>query len=200
MNACNIATDDQVLINKLHILEEYHVSPVRYSQDKYKIDRYGKRLFDLCKSTLLFFVNGRHGSDRGIGQTTCNNSLIDYAIISPELFRYVTDFNVLTFDPILSYMHNPVCLHLCSIIRTDGYVDDTGNNDSLIEINSECEHCVKTRWCRERAAVFAESREVSKIDELLGSLEGIDPQNTKLLMVIVESCNSIIKDAAELVL
>ncbi|VDI17017.1 Hypothetical predicted protein [Mytilus galloprovincialis] len=43
LNACNITNDDQDLINKLHILEECNVSPLRFSQDNYKIDRYGKR-------------------------------------------------------------------------------------------------------------------------------------------------------------
>jgi hypothetical protein len=28
--------------------------------------------------------------------------MIDYALISPTLFRSVIDFNVLTFDPLLS--------------------------------------------------------------------------------------------------
>ncbi|CAC5377267.1 unnamed protein product [Mytilus coruscus] len=42
LNACNITNDDQVLINKLHILEECNVSSVRFSQDNCKIDRYGE--------------------------------------------------------------------------------------------------------------------------------------------------------------
>jgi hypothetical protein len=49
----------------------------------------------------------KSGTDCGIGQPTCNNSnsMIDYALISPTLFRSVIDFNVLTFDPILSDIH-----------------------------------------------------------------------------------------------
>lgn len=75
-------------------------------------------------------MNGRCGSDRGIGHTTCNNSVIGYVIVSPELFRSVIDFNVLTFDPILSYVHKPVCLHLCSNIRPNNCtISDTDIND-----------------------------------------------------------------------
>ncbi|XP_063404680.1 uncharacterized protein LOC134688138 [Mytilus trossulus] len=119
LNACNIANDYQNLINKLHILEECNVSPVSYSKDNGKIDHYGKRLFNLYKSTQLFFVNGRFGADKDVGQTTCNNSLIDYVIITPELSRAIVDFDILSYDPILSDVHKPVCLKLCSNIRSD---------------------------------------------------------------------------------
>lgn len=75
-------------------------------------------------------MNGRCGSDRGIYHTTCNNSVIGYVIVSPELFRSVIDFNVLTFDPIISYVHKPVCLHLCSNIRPNNCtISDTDIND-----------------------------------------------------------------------
>jgi hypothetical protein len=79
------------------------LSITTYSLTLPVIDKYGNRLLDLCRSLELFFVNGRVGTDCGIGQPTCNNSnsMIDYALISPTLFRSVVDFNVLTFDPIL---------------------------------------------------------------------------------------------------
>ena len=54
------------------------------------------------------------GNDRDIGLTTCNNSVIDYVIVSPKLFRSIIDFNVLIFDPILSDIHKPISLHLCT--------------------------------------------------------------------------------------
>ncbi|CAG2249785.1 unnamed protein product [Mytilus edulis] len=73
--------DDQNLINKLHILEECNVSPVRYSKDNGKIDHYGKRLLNLCKSTQLFFVNGRFGADKGVGQTTLHVALLHVLVV-----------------------------------------------------------------------------------------------------------------------
>ena len=211
LNACNMSNDDQVLINKLHILEECHVSTIRYSQDNCKVDRYGKRLLDLCKSTQLFFVNGRFGSDRNIGHTTCNNSLIDYVIISPDLFRFAVDFSILPFDPILSDVHNPICLKLCSNIRSDCAqcpdrsdcvqcaACDIDTNDSDIVITHQGEVPAKPRWLRDHAAVFKDSLDVNQIDELLIKLRDIDPKNTNIVTInnIVEDCNSIIKDAAK---
>ena len=93
-------------------LEECGIPVVRQSQDKHKVDKYGKKLLELCRRLELFFVNGRVGNDRDIGLTTCNNSVIDYAIVSPNLFQSIVDFNVLIFDPILSDIHKPICLHL----------------------------------------------------------------------------------------
>ena len=215
LNACNIANDDQNLINKLHILEECNVSPVRYSKDNGKIDHYGKRLLNLCKSTQLFFVNGRVGADKGVGQTTCNNSLIDYVIITPELFRAIVDFDILSYDPIFSDVHKPVCLKLCSNIRSDCVqcgvtggsrsdcaqcADTTGRSDCVqCREKSDNESHIKPKWFRDRAAVFQENLDVNKIDELLVRLGDIDPKNTNIVTIndIVENCNSIIKNAAE---
>ncbi|VDI04680.1 Hypothetical predicted protein [Mytilus galloprovincialis] len=215
LNACNIANDDQNLINKLHILEECNVSPVRYSKDNGKIDHYGKRLLNLCKSTQLFFVNGRFGADKGVGQTTCNNSLIDYVIITPDLFRAIVDFDILSYDPILSDVHKPVCLKLCSNIRSDCVqcgvtgssrsdcaqcADTTGRSDCVqCRLKSDNESHIKPKWFRDRAAVFQENLDVNKIDELLVRLGDIDPKNTNIVTIndIVENCNSIIKNAAE---
>ncbi|CAG2251519.1 unnamed protein product [Mytilus edulis] len=215
LNACNIANDDQNLINKLHILEECNVSPVRYSKDNGKIDHYGKRLLNLCKSTQLFFVNGRFGADKGVGQTTCNNSLIDYVIITPELFRAIVDFDILSYDPILSDVHKPVCLKLCSNIRSDcvqcgvtgssrsdcAQCADTTSRSDCVQCGekSDNESHIKPKWFRDRAAVFQDNLDVNKIDELLVRLGDIDPKNTNIVTIndIVENCNSIIKNAAE---
>jgi hypothetical protein len=86
----NIGSNVKTL-KSLHILEECNIPTIRCSQDKHKIDKYGNRLLDLCRSLELFFVNGRVGTDCGIGQPACNNSnsVIDYALNSPTLFRSV---------------------------------------------------------------------------------------------------------------
>jgi hypothetical protein len=56
-------------------------------------------------------ANGRVGSDRGIGNVTCDGkSLIDYMLISPELFPHVKDFRVKSFDCNYSDKHNPLLM------------------------------------------------------------------------------------------
>ncbi|VDI83476.1 Hypothetical predicted protein [Mytilus galloprovincialis] len=166
---------------------------------------------ELCRSLELFFVNGRVGNDRDIGLTTCNNSVIDYAIVSPNLFRSIVDFNVLIFDPILSDIHKPICLHLCTNLTcvvdvdlnnsnvNDNDMDNTNDSNIVITLHGESESIVKPIWARDRAPVFTENLDDTSIDELLNKLEDIDPQNTDNVTVnnVVNDCVNIIRNTAE---
>ncbi|CAG2247273.1 unnamed protein product [Mytilus edulis] len=211
LDFCNVPNIEQSLVNNLHILEECGIPVVRQSQDKHKVDKYGKKLLELCRSLELFFVNGRVGNDKDIGLTTCNNSVIDYAIVSPNLFRSIVDFNVLIFDPILSDIHKPICLHLCTNLTcvvdvdlnnsyvNDNDMDNTNDSNIVITLHGESESIVKPIWARDRAPVFTENLDDTSIDELLNKLEDIDPQNTDNVTVnnVVNDCVNIIRNAAE---
>ena len=74
-------------------------------------------------------MNGRVGNDLEAGVTTCNNSVIDYVIVSPELFNVISNFEVLPYDPIFSDIHKPISLQMC--------IAKAANNDSAF-INSMC--------------------------------------------------------------
>ncbi|CAC5359853.1 unnamed protein product [Mytilus coruscus] len=202
LDFCNVPNIEQSLVNNLHILDECGIPVVRQSQDKHKVDNYGKKLLELCRSLELFFVNGRVGNDRGIGLTTCNNSVMDYAIVSPNLFRSIVDFNVLIFDPILSDIHKPICLHLCTSLTCvvdvymnnsnvyDNDMDNTHDSNIVLTLHGESESIVKPIWARDRAPVFTENLDDASIDELLNRLEDIDPKNTDNVTVnnVVEDC------------
>ena len=75
----------------------------RSSMDRRDIDTYGHDLLEMCKTTELVILNGRVGSDEGIGQYTCTRpngrTVVDYMMCSPELLKYVTDFRVLSKVP-----------------------------------------------------------------------------------------------------
>jgi hypothetical protein len=87
--------DDKLPLNSLHILEECNIPAIRCSQDKHKIDKYGNRLLDLCRSLELFFVNGRVGTDRGIGQPTAL-SVADLIILL-QSFTILLTVTILVF-------------------------------------------------------------------------------------------------------
>ena len=105
--------------------------------------------------------------------------MIDYALISPTLFRSVIDFNVLTFDPLLSDIHKPICLHLwTNIVNNSDLTKDTDIDNELnssdivithvgeskdyhIVITREGESVVKPRWCGDRIPVFKDSLDLS---------------------------------------
>jgi hypothetical protein len=62
LDVLNLQDDDKLPLNSLHILEECNIPTIRCSQDKHKIDKYGNRLLNLCRSLELFFVNSRVGT------------------------------------------------------------------------------------------------------------------------------------------
>ena len=98
------------VLNK-SLLEDLGITTVRHSFDKSKIDNYSSRLLSLCKSFDIHIANGRLFKDKGIGAATCKNStVVDYCIMSPEMFSYVSHFEILPFDPLLSDVHNGIAV------------------------------------------------------------------------------------------
>ena len=69
-------------------------------------------LLDFCKQTNLRILNGRFGSDSGIGKFTCHRhrgeSIVDYILTStdilPLVYRFsVGDPNILTDHSIINF-------------------------------------------------------------------------------------------------
>ena len=69
-------------------------------------NNYGFRLLDFCKTVDVAIVNGRAGSDASIGKCTCKNvSVVDYALVSSDLFPLISDFAVFNFCELYSDVH-----------------------------------------------------------------------------------------------
>ena len=69
-------------------------------------NNYGFRLLDFCKTVDIAIVNGRAGSDASIGKCTCKNvSVVDYALVSSDLFPLISDFAVFDFCELYSDVH-----------------------------------------------------------------------------------------------
>ncbi len=71
---------------------------VRASCDKVNPNDYGYKLLDLCKETGLRIVNGRVGSDKGVGNYTCHirqgSSVVDYLLADASYFSQICNFSV----------------------------------------------------------------------------------------------------------
>ena len=90
-------------------LEELFFLKERHNSDLSHINNFGKRLLELCKSCGLCIGNGRLGRDRSLVCKTCKGvTVVDYVILSPSLFPYVSEFEVLPFDPMISDAHSGV--------------------------------------------------------------------------------------------
>ena len=66
--------------------------------DKSKPNDYGMQLLDLCKSANLIILNGRVGSDKGVGEytrmETTGNSVVDYVITTTNAYSLIDNFKI----------------------------------------------------------------------------------------------------------
>ena len=77
-------------------LAEMGIPLERFSEDKARVNKYGQKLVELCKRCSLYIANGRVYKDKFIGGSTCKDtSLVDYLILSSNLFHILADFEVL---------------------------------------------------------------------------------------------------------
>ena len=73
-------------------------------------NNYGFRLLDFSKTVDVAIVAG---SDANIGKCTYKNvSVVDYALVSSDLFPLISDFAVLDFCELYSDVHCPIVLKL----------------------------------------------------------------------------------------
>jgi len=72
----------------------------RSSKDIVRGNNFGKHLANICGVFDIHFLNGRLSGDR-CGEFVFSNdgaSVVDYMIASSVLFKYITDFKVLSGD------------------------------------------------------------------------------------------------------
>ncbi|CAG2200463.1 unnamed protein product [Mytilus edulis] len=102
-------TDDT---QTMHYFSDYNglltnnISMQRYSKCACRPNTYGHRLQELCKKMNMYIANSRIGNDKTVGKITCNDvSVVDYLILSSDLFQMTKNFEVEEFNPILSDVH-----------------------------------------------------------------------------------------------
>ena len=120
-------------------------------------------------------VNGRFGSDKGIGSFTFNgskdrNSTIDYCIASPDLGYHIKNFEIHPFDKDYSDYHSPIILTLNARHTTSAEAEIVSESD--VEYNP-----VSTKWCDEKKAEFQSKFDQSKIEEANQLLDMLEPNN-----------------------
>lgn len=103
----NEAIDMYTMNSTSTAFNELHIEPCRFNQD-ISVDRstYGKKLIEVCKNNEILIYNGRLGKDYRVGKaTTTFNTTLDYVLGSPQIMKYVYEFDVLDYDPMYSDVH-----------------------------------------------------------------------------------------------
>ena len=69
----------------------------RASQDK-NMNSNGTLLLEFCKQTKMRILNGRTGSDKGVGKFTCHThrgqSVVDYILVSTDILPRICSFDI----------------------------------------------------------------------------------------------------------
>jgi len=77
-------------MNSINALYELGIPNQSYSKNISHINNYGYKLLECCKSLDLYIVSGIISNDQYVGAvTTSKNTLIDYKIASPLLFKCI---------------------------------------------------------------------------------------------------------------
>ena len=150
------------------------------------VNKFGKALLNVCKMLQIYFVNGRSKSDSD-GQYTFissnGRSVIDYCIMSAQLFYSMKDFIVKEFD--LSEHFPIICIF--EVIKVVNINEEQRGSD----IN-------RFKWKEEKRSNFIENFNTEYVEEKLLSLD-VDLQDkdvngaVKIMTDIFEFCASEMK-------
>ena len=183
------------LSDPLGILDSYEIynTPNRVTQDEHRPNNYGHRLIDICKSQNLRIFNGRVGVDGQSGKCTSTGcSVIDYFIGSPFLMSQVEEFEVLTFDALLSDVHCPVVLSLR--VKTDNSTTERIDEPAWVGQMPKGSSKEKIKgWDDEKASSFIDN--VSKCDlshvyDALDNNEDPNVANALLVSVLLDAART----------
>jgi len=196
-----------------HNLELLNITTDRYNLDG-TTNNNGHKLIDLCKDLNLNIVNGRFGSDHGVGNFTCQTSagksVVDYAITSPLLLSKIVDFYIDVYDACLSDVHSAVCLtinfdtnytNVNNEAQAASTVDsDIENNDSETATNYNYVP-LKSIWNSSLANEYTKSFCKNNIDRLDREVNRIDYNNTSQTEIdtVVNQLSDIFVETAKVV-
>ena len=165
----------------------------RFSLDVMKVNRNGDNMIPFLISSGCKIVNGRLGSDRCIGKSTCfktkEHSVIDYLVACDNMLPYITEFKVDMFDSCMSDWHAPIEFVLnFDSCQTDRYEkesesnsdDDTALDDNPLPTSYKENSDLKFRWSNNEGAKFNEKSgdlDISDLNLMLDDIEKCPSQD-----------------------
>lgn len=154
-------------------LDAFSIYTKRCSLDT-SVDNYGNRLLLYCKDLNLLIANGRLFQDKNIGALTCKEStVIDYCIMSPELFTNVLDFETLPYDPMLSDVHNAIYVVISSKNTFMSIVENENVNIGHTTVITKC------KWGNDKYHEFNDCIDEAVIRSIVDKLKEIDTDTNR---------------------
>ena len=150
------------------------------------LNKNGQGLLSLCQTLNLRILNGRFGSDKGVGGFTCHTqkgeSTVDYIIISDSLIPIVDDFSIEPLDNTLSDVHSALNM---SFHSGSGILDQTSPEHINSQLGESTETCptqtsesYSLRWKDNIGTTFKGSFSENSVNQLLVKLNSYNENNT----------------------
>ena len=181
-NARTGQANDQVLDE-----EDTVILPGRTSADANVVNDEGVSLLDFCKQAGFVMLNGRAGSDRGVGEYTCvtanGSSVVDYVLCLQRDYGLVSHFMVK--QPSVYSDH---CLVECEI--TVPYRVGIGRKQEAVK---------KYRWNNDHRDQFVEAVTNENVsDKFIDVFATVGPEPDKdCINVLVNSFTEVIQSCAD---
>ena len=153
----------------------------RYSKDIFSNDN-GHQLIEVCRSADIKIVNGRFASNHKIGNFTCHkpngSSVVDYFIVSPDLFNNIVNFNVGQMDILFSDVHSPITLSLNILKKSGSTPPYNPNHENIDSLPSDIPfNPIKTKWLPERKNEYYSAFDLDLVNKLYFDLQIITGNN-----------------------
>ena len=142
--------------------------PLDRSTQDVKVNGHGGKLLDICKNNNIFICNGRIGNDKNIGKSTFkDNSVIDYIISTPDLIKYIEEFDIIELDSLYSDGH--------SLLSMNINISIPNPHDKISEPKS-----VSHKWDETKSHIFLQNLDISVVNDTLQLLDNevLDEQDT----------------------
>jgi hypothetical protein len=175
--------------------------PPRQSKDK-EVNFFGRELIDFCCMTQTLILNGRTGTDLGIGKCTCKDaSVVDYVLVSEKCFDWISKFDILDFEKLYSDAHCALTFSFrCKYPGTgESFPGQKPNVESATQ--SRETRFSRQKWENNSAISFSENLCDDKILEVRDALQVFldHPRNVNLHQIdlTVSKINTILTDSAQ---
>ena len=172
------------------------------------VNRNGKDLITFCKSFNLKILNGRFGSDKGVGMYTCHTprgeSVVDYALVSDCLIPQVKNFLVDPLDTTLSDVHSAIHVSLSNCSSTPLRSEQLGTEQpeatNSNNLQGDSRPTYRDKWKPDIGDTFSHSFNEDNVDHLLDTLvnmnnneitqENIDSVTNEMVDIFIEAAQS----------
>ena len=166
--------------------------------DDNKVNNVGRKLIDLCRHLDLKIINGRFGMKSAL--TTCKNvSVVDYMIVSANIYKGIKSFEILDFDPLLSDVHKPLLSEVYVDVFNPRIVEPSQDVGKEVVSHNSAEF--KFIWNSENSNVFGDNlnmETVQDIDERVNiMMNNVDTVGIIEVNNIYDSICSLFTDAAK---